>query len=547
MKRAAIYARFSTDMQNERSIEDQIALCRDYAVRQGFTVVETCEDRALSGASLHNRPGIQELMTAAKRRKFEIVVAESMSRIGRDQEDRAAIRKRLKFAGVTIMTPADGVVTDLTDGIRAVIDSQYLDDLKHAVRRGMSGKVRAGLSGGGLTYGYRVVKKFDEKGEPVKGLREVDVDQAAIVRRIFAEYIAGRSPRTIAYDLNRDGVPPPRGSRWNASTINGNQRRGNGVLNNELYRGRLIWNKVRMVKDPDTGRRVSRPNPEIEWQTVSVPDLAIVTDEMFQGAQQRKAAHAHQLPTHQRRPRHILSGLLRCAACGSGMSSYGGKNGQTRIRCTAAHENGTCPDPMTFELASVESAVLYGLRKELQHPDLIAECVRTYHAERQRLSAASSRNIARLERRGEIDREVSRLVDGSAKGLGDPQPLGDRMKVICAERRDIEAQLELTCSKPAAVTLHPGALARYEQQVGQLQEAISNGIKAGQTEAAAVIRELIESVTVRRQADGVEVEIKGRLNALLGEKAFPNGVRSVWGSLVAEDRLSQSPQQLHFV
>jgi site-specific DNA recombinase len=190
---------------------------------------------------------------------------------------------------------------------------------------------------------------------------------------------------------------------------------------------------------------------------------------------------------------------------------------------------------MTFELASVESAVLYGLRKELQHPDLIAECVRTYHAERQRLSAASSRNIARLERRGEIDREVSRLVDGSAKGLGDPQPLGDRMKVICAERRDIEAQLELTCSKPAAVTLHPGALARYEQQVGQLQEAISNGIKAGQTEAAAVIRELIESVTVRRQADGVEVEIKGRLNALLGEKAFPNGVRSVWGSLVAEE------------
>jgi hypothetical protein len=84
----------------------------------------------------------------------------------------------------------------------------------------------------------------------------------------------------------------------------------------------------------------------------------------------------------------------------------------------------------TFELASVESAVLSGLRKELQHPDLIAEYVRTYHAERQRLAAAANRNIIRLERRrGEIDREVSRLVDGIAKGLGDPQPLGDRMKV----------------------------------------------------------------------------------------------------------------------
>ena len=109
------------------------------------------------------------------------------------------------------------------------------------------------------------------------------------------------------------------------------------------------------------------------------------------------------------------------------------------------------------------------------------------------------------------------------------------MKAICAERRDIEAQLELAPFKPAAVTLHPGAVARYEQQVGRLEDAISNGLKAGETEAAAVIRELIESVTVRRQVDGVEVEIKGRLNALLGEKAFPNGVRAVWGSVVAEE------------
>jgi site-specific DNA recombinase len=66
-------------------------------------------------------------------------------------------------------------------------------------------------------------------------------------------------------------------------------------------------------------------------------------------------------------------------------------------------------------------------------------------------------------------------------------------------------------------------------------------MKAGETEAAAIIRGLIESVTVRRQADGVEVEIKGRLNALLGEKAFPNGVRAMWGSLVAEDRYIHSP------
>jgi site-specific DNA recombinase len=71
--------------------------------------------------------------------------------------------------------------------------------------------------------------------------------------------------------------------------------------------------------------------------------------------------------------------------------------------------------------------------------------------------------------------------------------------------------------------------------VGRLQEAIGKGLKAGENEAAAIIRELIESVTVRRRADGVEVEIKRRLNALLGEEAFPNGVRAVCGKLVAEE------------
>jgi site-specific DNA recombinase len=108
------------------------------------------------------------------------------------------------------------------------------------------------------------------------------------------------------------------------------------------------------------------------------------------------------------------------------------------------------------------------------------------------------------------------------------------MKVICAERADIEAQLEAADSKRPSIALHPGALARYEQQVGRLQEAINNGIKAGENEAAAIIRELIETVTVCRRTGGVEVEIKGRLNALLGEEAFPNGVRAVCGKLVAE-------------
>jgi hypothetical protein len=68
-----------------------------------------------------------------------------------------------------------------------------------------------------------------------------------IVRGIFAEYLSGKSPRKIAADLNSEDVPPPRGKSWNASTINGDRQRGYGIHHNEIYGGRLVWNRVRMT------------------------------------------------------------------------------------------------------------------------------------------------------------------------------------------------------------------------------------------------------------------------------------------------------------
>ena len=89
-------------------------------------VVRVYDDAAASGASLHGRPGIRRLLADAEAKEFEILIAESMSRIGRDQEDRAYVRKRLRFFGVGIETPSEGVVTPLLDGVRAALDSEYL-------------------------------------------------------------------------------------------------------------------------------------------------------------------------------------------------------------------------------------------------------------------------------------------------------------------------------------------------------------------------------------------------------------------------------------
>ena len=268
-------------------------------------------------------------------------------------------------------------------------------------------------------------------------------------------------------------------------------QRGTGIIQNELYAGRLVWNKVRMVKDPDTGKRLSRPNARNDWQTAVVPDLRIISQELFDAAQSRKLARGQTHPNQQRRPRHMLSGLLRCGACGAGMSTNGRDNsGRIRIRCSAARESGSCQDAKTFYLKTVESAVLAGLENEMRHPQVIAEYVRTYHEERKRFSAKANAKRTHLELRlGELNREIDRLVDAIAKGHGDPAVLGPRSSVLNEERRQVEMELNLEPAVSDTISLHPAVLARYERQLVQLQDALSKGINAGDSDAAEAIRD----------------------------------------------------------
>jgi DNA invertase Pin-like site-specific DNA recombinase len=533
--RAAIYARFSTDLQDERSIEDQVSLCRQYSQREGLDVVAIFDDRARSGGSILGRDGLLRLMDRAREHAFDVVVVEALDRLSRDMEDLAGVHKRLSFLGIEIRAVHEGVVNTVLVGLRGLVGQLYREDNAHKVRRGQAGRIGQGLNAGGRTYGYAPVP-----GD--RGRRVIVEAEAEIVRRIYREYAAGRTPRDIAHDLNRERVPPPRGRAWNASTINGNTRRGTGLLQNELYAGRLVWNKVRMVKDPDTGKRISRPNPPNEWQIAEVPQLAIISRDLFETSRRRKEARGVTHPSLQRRPRHLLSGLLRCGACGAGMSTNGKDNsGRTRIRCSAATESGTCPDPKTFYLDTVERAVLNGLTAEMRHPDVIAEYVRSYHEERKRLAADADRKRARLERKlGELDREIERLIDAIAKGHGEPAILGPRSTALAGERKQIAAELEVGPPSIEVIKLHPAVLARYEEQLERLREALAAGVRAGDSESAEAIRDLVETVTIFRDLSrpgGVQVEIAGRLNQLLGEKAYPNGVRGVWGKMVAEEGL----------
>ena len=259
--KVAIYARYSSDNQRDASIADQLRVCREFAARQGWTVVEEFTDHAISGATLL-RSGFQALMRDALNRRFDVVLAEALDRFSRDQEDTAGLFKRLTFAGVNIVTLAEGDITHLHVGLKGTMNALFLKDLADKTRRGLRGRVELGKSGGGLCYGYKVTRATHD-GAATTGNREIVPAEAETIRRIFRDYAAGMSPKAVARRLNAERCPGPGGASWNPSTIHGNPARGTGILNNELYIGRLVWNRLRYVKDPDTGKRVSRPNPAI--------------------------------------------------------------------------------------------------------------------------------------------------------------------------------------------------------------------------------------------------------------------------------------------
>jgi site-specific DNA recombinase len=506
LRRAAIYSRFSTDLQSETSCEDQAALCRGLAAREGLAVTAEYEDRAVSGASTLNRLGLRRLLRDAREKRFDVVLCEGLDRLSRDQADLARMKKELAFLGVGIVTAQDGAVGAIHIGLKGLMSELFLADLAQRTRRGLAGRVRAGLSAGGRSYGY------DPDPAATGGLIVNDAE-AAVVRRIFAAYLSGDNARSIAGALNREGIAGPRGGKWNASTISGSRSRQNGILQNALYAGERVWNRQRFVKDPATGRRVSRLNPEAEWHRSDAPELRIVDSGTFAAVQQRRTALGQVQSAHHRRPRHILSGLLRCASCGASYTVVG----RGRIGCAGYHERGDCTNNRTVALRHVEARVLGALRDQLSSPALLGEYVRTFRAEAERLAAergtATPKRAARMSQlEAAIARAVDLLVEGKA-----PAALMDKLRTMEAEKAALEA--EAATAAPAVVLLRPDAASRFRAIVADL-EAYLTRLMPGEPADRLVerTRALIDHVVITAPAESkkpVGLRVHGLLAELL--------------------------------
>jgi hypothetical protein len=359
------------------------------------------------------------------------------------------------------------------------------------------------------------VRKVDASGEALHGERRVNEGEAAIVRRIFEAFAQGRSPRAIAQSLNKEGVPGPVGRSWGPSTIYGNWRRGTGLLNNELYIGRLVWNRQQFIKDPATGRRQARLNPEAKWIVEEVPHLRIVDDHLWELVKERQRNSRVRVMTEDkgirseraRRPNYLLSGLLKCGICGGGFS----KISQSHYGCSTARNKGTCDNLIAIRRDKLEATVLAGLRHQLMQPELVAAFVAEFHRELNRQAAEQDGLRDRTSRDLEkAEREIRRLIEAIKAGVPGAA-VKDEMTVL--EARRIETLARLEAAPPSMPRLHPNLAELYRQKVINLAEALND--EHTRLEAAECIRELIEEVRLVPADGKLRVELYGELAALL--------------------------------
>jgi site-specific DNA recombinase len=499
---AAIYARYSSDLQNPNSVEDQFRVCRELVANNGWSVAGEFSDAAISGVTLE-RPGFRALVKAALDGQFQVIVSEALDRLSRNLSDIARFYEELSFAGVKVVTIAEGEVSELHVGLKGTMNSLFLKDMKAKMHRGKLGRIANGRAAGGLGYGYRAIRRFDEDGEPVRGERKIDKKEAKVVRQIFRLYAAGMSPLAIAVKLNSLGHIAPKGGPWTHGTIFGQRRKGTGVLNNELYIGRLVWGRTRTTRRIDSGGKIILGNPPEKWIVKQVPHLRIVSDDIWQRVKARQTLVCRPWLGQSlkfrriRNMKYLFSRLLKCGKCGANMVQI-----QVEQYACAAHSNQRswlCSNKTRINFHAFKDKLLDAIRDKAFNPANIrmfkARMRQVWSARksnRSKVVDAVKRDLACVET--DIAHLVAAIRSGTAPAI--LKPMFER-----AERERNRLQQFLKLEDPAFEDIEKaldGEIDNLRRLVGGLETAPNWRL----SKAHNLSKLLIGSVMISRRKNG---------------------------------------------
>ena len=287
---AAIYARYSSNAQNDASIEQQLAECRLFAQQNDLNVVATFEDRAISGRS-DKRPGFQKMIRAAERREFQVLLTYKSNRLARNMYDALRYEARLEQAGVKVVyckeNFGDNAAGRMMLRMMMSINEFYSDNMSEDIRRGLMDSASQGKVVGALPYGYK-------KGEDGKVI--IDEELGPIVQEIFRRVMNDETYADIARDLNERGYRTQHGKMFGKSSFR-------AILENERYTGVYLYGDI----------RIEGGMPKLIEKEVYDAVNHIVTH--------RQSMHARQRENGE----YLLTGKIFCGKCLGPMVGISGK------------------------------------------------------------------------------------------------------------------------------------------------------------------------------------------------------------------------------
>ena len=484
--KVAIYARFSSEKQSDGySIEAQLGACRKVLAPGEHHFTEYV-DRARSGCTIAGRPGLLRLLADAETGRIDLLLVYKYDRLGRNQAETASTIQTLEEVGVKVRSATEGE-DPLARGIHLVIGEHYLRQLSERTRAGVIKAAEHGRVGGPAPYGYH----RDDAGCLI-----IDEATAPTVRRMFREYVEGScSLKTIARKFNAEGIASPRGGEWHSPSIH-------EMLSNELYAGRRVFNRRKFRRDRRTGRRVYSLNPEAEWLTQEQPGLAIVSRDMWEQTQMRRAKRASSKAV--RRHSYPLSGLVVCGKCGAKYVAQPSRNSKGRyvfMTCGNRQSGGTCNNSFRFRLDLILSEMIRTVMREFLTPeatDELKDILWQYLEDEFRKGRDGRReDEATLQSVREKLRHVMDLMlTAKAKGDGTEALWQDQLAQLQRERLAIEERLRKASEASA---FDRGRLSSLiDKAAKELREGIIP--KAAPEQIRDVLRAMIGNVTAHPDA-----------------------------------------------
>src|SRR5580698_448891 len=545
--RCAAYARYSSDLQSPRSIEDQLRICREYAQSRGFIYLEehVYVDEALSGVGA-DRPGLIRLLDAAlsSGRPFDIILLDDSSRLARNTKDALTFFERLNFAGIRLIAVSQGIDSDNEQAhvlvtVHGMVDSLYVKELAKKTHRGLEGLMLRGQHTGGRCFGYDSVPVPGTTGKQLV----INENEAMVVRRIFEMSADGQSLKTIAKTLNRECVSPPRpraGKRygtWCPTCIR-------AMLRRDLYAGKVIWNTSRFVKVPGTNKRVRRARPQSEWRTVPHPELQIVSDDLWQRVKKRQedllaayggAKHKGLQPRSVTSP-YLFSGILKCGVCGAnliivtGYSSYGN---YPKYGCSQHFNRGACSNSVMVRRDWVEERLLDDLQNQVLKREAIDYILDEFGTHVKNAFANLSNQMTQMrERKQKLEGELRRLASTAAE-TGPSAFLVEAIHERELQLRQITEQL--LAGGEDSVDAHLSDIRKFvTQRLGDLRSLLAGDPVPARKE---LLKHVSEIRMIPQDGEGKPHYVaEGRWNLLGNEKnssaslnAVPTQIRMVAG------------------